>query len=113
MLLLIDGNQSCFKDKSIRAGTSGANAAAEILLDEVRPVAREQHANDLADKCAVMVQIFVDTDRLGDDLVAAGSLSNTAQLHAFFKGLSASHSMISVVDCGPGRKAIDAKMQGQ
>ena len=113
VLLLIDGNQSCFNDTSIRAGINGANAAAETLLDEIRAIARSQHKDGLADKFAVVVQIFVDTDRLGDDLVAAGSLSDRAQLHAFFKALSASHAMVSVVDCGPGREAVDAKIQGQ
>lgn len=113
VLLLVDGNQSCFTDKSITDGITGANDVAATLTSEVAQIARSCHKDDLSDKLAVTIQMFVDIDRLGDDLLAAGSLSSKSQLYAFFKALSSANSSIHVVDCGPERAAIDAKLRGE
>lgn len=80
-------------------------------MAEVREVARACHKNELSESIMLSVQVIVDINRLGDDLLAAGSVSSKAQLHTFFKAFSSAHSSISVIDCE--RAAVDAKMKGR
>ena len=81
-------------------------------MSEIRTIVRQQHKNDLAEEISILMNIFVDFDRLSQDLIAAGSISTRKQLDMFFKALIAEHPLLSVVDCGSNQGAVPAKMQG-
>ena len=111
--MLLDGNRRFFKDEIIRDGAVSAGIAFESLAAEVQEAARSKHKNDLAADIRVLVHVFVDSNRLAQDLVSAGSLSDSQQLEDFTKALTASAPSLSVVDCGTGRKPVDDKVQGE
>ena len=108
--MLLDGNQSFFKDEIIRSGA--AESAVQPLISEVHEIAKSRHKNDLASDIRIVLHVFLDFDRLLGDLVSAGSLTARKQLEEFTKALTASTPSLFVTDCGPGRQGVDAKLKG-
>ncbi|RMZ88580.1 hypothetical protein DV736_g4189, partial [Chaetothyriales sp. CBS 134916] len=100
VLLLVDGNQTGFRESDIQSGSAKTEELANRLVSEVREVARRQHSNDLSDDFAVVIKIFVDVERLSQDLMSTGSISSKQQLKDFLKNLTAAQALIAVVECG-------------
>ncbi|RMZ77638.1 hypothetical protein DV738_g4292, partial [Chaetothyriales sp. CBS 135597] len=100
VLVLVDGNQTWFRDSVIHSASSKADEVANHLVAEAREVARRQHSNDLSDDFSVLVHIFVDTEKLCQDLIAAGSISSAQQLKEFLNDLMSAQSLITVINCG-------------
>lgn len=111
--MLVDGNQTFFKTEAIQAAPADAEAAVQSLVAEALETAKMKHKNDLTTDVRVLTHIFVDLKRLADDFVAAGLLSSPHKLYEFTHAVTASQSFLSLVDCGPGREAVDAKMKGE
>ena len=107
--MLLDGNQRFFKSEFVK---DGAASALESLIAEAQETARSRHKNDLSSEIRVVTHVFADLDRLAQDLVSAGSLSDSRQLQDFTKALT-TMPLLNVVDCGPGRKPVDEKLQGE
>ncbi|RMD44937.1 hypothetical protein DV735_g185, partial [Chaetothyriales sp. CBS 134920] len=98
VLALVDGNQTSFRAGLIQSGSSETEELANRLVSEVREVARRQHTNDLSDDFSVLITIFVDLEKLSQDLIAAGSIPSAQQLKDFINDLMAAQALITVID---------------
>ena len=108
--MLLDGNQSYFKDDLIRS--AAAESGVQSLITEVHDTAKSRHKNDLSADIRVVIHMFLDFDRLLEDFISAGSLSARQELEDFTRALTVSSPCLVVTDCGPGRQGVDAKMKG-
>lgn len=97
LLAVLDGNDLCFRTRYIQA-EDGANEAVTSLVREMRAHANLHHKYDLPKSIAVVVQIYVDLERLAEDLVTAEAIPEVNDLYAFTKALN-SQPHISVIDC--------------
>lgn len=67
---------------------------------------------DIPEAMTVNVFIFADLQGLARSLQEAGTIEDEQELVQFTRHLSQAHHFVSFVDCGVGRKAVDAKMRG-
>ncbi|GAD99406.1 hypothetical protein MYCGRDRAFT_53066 [Paecilomyces variotii No. 5] len=114
VVLLMDGDGYIFEDRFITNRNSGAAKAAQELynffLDSVRRLHMDDDAFPL--DLEVVIRIYVNQAGLATAMVEAGIIEKREQLSNFFLGISQSHPLIDVVDCGGGKERVDEKIRG-
>lgn len=98
VMAFIDGNDVCFRNRFIRAGKDGAIEAATLLHKEIRDHANLHHKNDLPRGIAIVVQVFLDVDKLASDLIAAEAIKEQSDLRSFLQHMS-SQPLVSIINC--------------
>ena len=98
LLAIIDGNDLCFRGRAIKAGPEQAIDVANSIVREMRDHANLHHKYNLPQKIVSIVQIYVDLERLVEELVRAEAIDDDLQLYRFVKALN-SQPNISVIDC--------------
>lgn len=110
--MLVDGNQTFFKAETVESSAAGADAAVQSLKAEALEAAEAKHKNDLTADIRILIHIFIDLKRLANELTATGLISSQQKLFDFTQAVTASQPLLSLVDCGPTRGSVGAKITG-
>lgn len=111
VLVLIDGDGMVFCTELIREGEMGGRRAAAQLQNAIARYI-EQEAKDLPLEHRVICRIYANVRGLGEVLVKAGVIDDSAVFEEFARGFTRGNALFDFVDVGPGKDRADVKVIG-
>lgn len=110
-LCLVDGDGYLFNRNCLSEATRGGGAdAAHRLHTDINQYLKTTNAAN-PDDMQIMVIVFLHKSFIASTLLDAGIISSKNELDEFLWAFTSSHTLFQVIDCGPGKERVDAKLR--
>ncbi len=91
---------------------SGGGDAAHKLLSEIKNATKAAQLPSWPPDFQVVVNIYANKRGLTGALLEAEIISHPNDLEEFFCKFTQSQTHFQLIDCGPGKERVDAKLRG-
>ncbi|KZO96908.1 hypothetical protein CALVIDRAFT_536830 [Calocera viscosa TUFC12733] len=105
-VVIIDGDGLIFSAALLSQGTEGGRLAAQSLRERVRQALGAAQSSN----AEIIVNVYMNKQGLGGILVKNGKTS-WPTFEKFIEGFVTGHELNSIIDCGRGKEASDAKVR--
>lgn len=112
ILVLIDGDGYLFQDNYLKNVEFGGGDAAHKLLSEIKDKTGVDQLQSLPPDTQVVVNIYANKRGLTGALLEAEVISHPNDMEEFFCKFTQSETHFQLIDCGPGKERVDAKLRG-